>query len=85
VRLISEDIPTYSRVVAMLILRICDVCDPEAREDAEPLEIGLDGADGEIDLCHVHRMKLDEVMAPYVKAARVVRSPEPVKGRRRRA
>jgi hypothetical protein len=56
--------------MAIIQLTICDLCEPEAREEAEPVEIGLDGRNGVLDLCHVHRAQMGEALGVYLAAAR---------------
>ena len=64
--------------------RVCDLDEADYRREAQPVQVGLDGDQLEIDLCYQHRGDLESMAAPYLIAARRTgRAQGPAKSRPR--
>jgi hypothetical protein len=69
--------------MALVTLRVCDLCEPEALEPAEPAPISVNGMTTDTDLCAVHRRQRATALARFVDAARLVKPPAQKRTRRR--
>ena len=58
------------------VVKVDDI-DPSIDEDVRTVALGFRGVEYEIDLGPRHRAALEEVLAPFIEAARPTRAPTP--------